>query len=172
MPTNTNVFRGSDASLILTPSTTNAAEGSAAESVITLHQLNPVGRASGVEVHVQTDVRPYYEVGRRHAVQLHAGNIVITGKVDRAYINGALLEALLGMGASTNRSSEPYPQPAFIMAFELTDPTTGTMSSVVTIHGVKFDNWVFSLPEDDFVMEAATFKALYITVEDTVPGEQ
>jgi hypothetical protein len=31
---------------------------------------------------------------------------------------------------------------------------------------VKLDSWVYNLPEDDFVLEAVTFQALYLTVED------
>ncbi|GAB4525807.1 MAG: hypothetical protein OHK0046_42020 [Anaerolineae bacterium] len=168
MPTNTNVFRGADATLILAASTATPAEAQEAQRIVDFHLLNPIGRASGVEVHVHNDLRPYYEIGSRQAVQLHHGNLHISGKLDRAYINGALLEALLGGAASVNRQSAPHPQPAFIMAFHLNDPAGSGLGSVVTLHGVKFDQWAFNLPEDDFVMEAATFKALYITVEDTV----
>jgi hypothetical protein len=34
------------------------------------------------------------------------------------------------------------------------------------VHGVKLENWAYSLPEDDFVMESVSFKGLFITVED------
>jgi len=36
------------------------------------------------------------------------------------------------------------------------------------LHGVKFENWAFSLPEDDFVMENVTFKALFLEVDDAL----
>jgi hypothetical protein len=32
--------------------------------------------------------------------------------------------------------------------------------------GVKFQNWSFSLPEDDFVLEDVTFMALRVNVRD------
>jgi hypothetical protein len=31
---------------------------------------------------------------------------------------------------------------------------------------VKIDNWVYNLPEDEFVMEQVGFQALFITVEE------
>jgi hypothetical protein len=36
----------------------------------------------------------------------------------------------------------------------------------VTLHGVKISNWNYNIPEDDFVVEAARFQALSITVGD------
>ena len=37
----------------------------------------------------------------------------------------------------------------------------------MTLHGVKIQNWSYGIPEDDFVMERADFRALWISVEDT-----
>ena len=34
------------------------------------------------------------------------------------------------------------------------------------MHGVKLDGWSFAMPEDDFVLESVSFKALWIGVED------
>ena len=48
--------------------------------------------------HVDTDLEGFHEVGRRHAVSLNPGNIHISGKVGRAYINGALLFLLQAAG--------------------------------------------------------------------------
>jgi hypothetical protein len=36
----------------------------------------------------------------------------------------------------------------------------------MTLHDVKIDNWVYAMPEDDFVMESVGFQALYLTVQD------
>ena len=38
--------------------------------------------------------------------------------------------------------------------------------STLTLHGVKIEQWTMTMPEDDFVMEGATFQALYATVAD------
>ena len=43
------------------------------------------------------------------------------------------------------------------------DPGT---KSTVTLHGVKIEQWNLTMPEDDFVMEGATFQALFATVTD------
>jgi hypothetical protein len=161
---NTNVFRGSDATLTLANEDTP--EGQAAQEVIDFYNLSPVGRAVDVEVLVQTELELFHEVGRRHAAALRPGNINVSGKIGRAYINGALLRLLLGKGALPEREAEPYPQPSFKLMLDLKDPAIPATSSTLTVHGVKLENWAYRLPEDDFVMESVTFKGLFITVED------
>ena len=161
---NTNLFTGSDATLTLT--TDPGPEGDQAKSTIAAYNLSPVGRATDVEVTVHTDVLVAYELGKRHPAELRAGNIAVSGKVARASINGALLKLLLGKGAESNRIAEPYPAPAFNLTLDVVDPTTKATSNTIVVHGVKFETWVHNIPEDDFVMESATFKALFITVED------
>lgn len=161
---NTNVFRGSDATLTLASEDTP--EGQAATEIIEFYQLSPVGRATSVEVYVHTELEQFHEIGKRHPAALRPGNINISGKIGRAYINGALLRLLLGKGALVAREAEPYPQPSFNLLLDLKDPAIPNTSSTLTIHGVKFENWAYSLPEDDFVMESVSFKGLFITVED------
>lgn len=167
---NTNVFRGSDATLTLAPSDADMPEGAVANEVIELYQLSPVGRATGVEVYVQTELEEYHEIGKRHPSQLRPGNIHVGGKITRAYINGALLRLLLGSGAVPERVAEPYPQPSFNLQLFVEDPATPDTTSTITVHGVKLENWIHNLPEDDFVMEAVTFKGLFISVEDKEGG--
>ena len=161
---NTNVFRGSDATLTLANEDTP--EGQAAQEVIEFYNLSPVGRAVDVEVMVQTELESFHEVGKRHPAALRPGNINVSGKIGRAYINGALLRLLLGKGAVPEREAEPYPQPSFKLVLDLKDPAIPTTSSTLTVHGVKLENWAYRLPEDDFVMESVSFKGLFITVED------
>ena len=163
---NTNVFRGSDGTLTLSPTDTSMPEGEVANEVIEFYELSPVGRATGVEVFVQTELEEFHEIGRRHAAQLRPGNIHVSGKIGRAYINGALLRMLLGAGALTERQAEPYPQPSFNLQVRVEDPATPGTSSTITVHGVKLENWSYSMPEDDFVMEAVAFKGLFVSVED------
>ena len=161
---NTNVFRGSDATLTLANEDTP--EGQVAQEVIEFYNLSPVGRAVDVEVMVQTELESFHEVGKRHPAALRPGNINVSGKIGRAYINGALLRLLLGKGALPEREAEPYPQPSFKLMLDLKDPAIPATSSTLTVHGVKLENWAYRLPEDDFVMESVSFKGLFITVED------
>lgn len=161
---NTNVFRGSDATLTLAIEDTP--EGQAASEIIEFYQLSPVGRATDVQVQVETELELFHEIGKRHPAALRPGNMNISGKIGRAYINGALLRLLLGKGALPAREAEPYPQPSFNLMLDAKDPAVPGTSSTLTVHGVKFENWAYSLPEDDFVMESVTFKGLFITVED------
>ena len=39
-------------------------------------------------------------------------------------------------------------------------------TSTITVHGVKLDGWSYAMPEDDFVLEEVSFRALWISVED------
>src|SRR5262249_32399143 len=137
-----------------------------AKAVFATYDLGAVGRVTNVEIQVQTDLEEFHEIGRRHPTSLHPGDIHITGKVGRAYINGALLFLLQGRGSSSTQIAEPYVQPAFNMGITLFDPAVPSSSAVVLVEGVKFQNWAFSMPEEDFVMENVTFKALAIRILD------
>lgn len=164
---NTNVFRGSDATLVLAVDDKESTEGQLADGLIGEYELaSVVGRLQQVRVQVSNDVRPYNELGRRFATELRPGNIEVTGSAERAHINGALLRLLLGEGAVSPPPTGPMAQPTFNMVISLSNPAQpGTVTKVV-LFGVKFDSWSFRLPEDDFVMEAVTFRALRIASEE------
>jgi hypothetical protein len=168
MAVNTNIFTGADAILTLAVLDPNSVEGGLAQGVIETNELDIVGRASDVEVHVTTDLRAYHEIGKRLPAQLHAGNVNVMGKIGRAYINGALLNLLLGDYVKDNNATDPLAQPSFNLVMLMTDPAAPGTSSVMTIHGVKLENWAFVTPEDDFVMESVTFKGKSISVTDNV----
>ncbi len=159
-----NVFTSANGTLTLANEDTP--EGKDASAIMTPYALQTVGRVTNVEVYVQTDLEEFYQIGRRHAVSLHASNVHVSGKVGRAYVNGALLWLLLGRGASPNNVAEPYVEPTFNLSILLSDPEVPGNSVGLELKGVKFQNWGFMLPEDDFVMENATFKALAIRVID------
>jgi hypothetical protein len=164
---NTNVFRGSDATLVLAVDDKATEEGKLADGLIGEYELaSVVGRLQQVRVQVSNDVRPYHELGRRFATELRPGNIEVTGFAERAHLNGALLRLLLGEGAVSPPPTGGIAQPTFNMVISLANPAQpGTVSKVV-LFGVKFDSWSFRLPEDDFVMEAVTFRALRISSEE------
>lgn len=163
MPLN-SVFTGTNG--VLTLAHEDSPEGKDASAVLTLYNIQAVGRVTNVKIYVRTDLEEFYEVGRRHPVSLNATNISIGGEVGHAYINGALLYLLLGRGASPNNVAEPYVQPTFNMSILLSDPEVPGNSVALELKGVKFHHWSYSLPEDDFVMENASFKALSIRVVD------
>jgi hypothetical protein len=160
----TNVFTGSNG--VLTLANEDTPEGADAKAVVDLYQIQTVGRVSGVEICVQTDLEEFHEIGRRHPTSLHPGNIHISGKIARAHINGALLFLLLGRGAAPNNIAEPYVQPVFNMVVIVNDPAVPGNTAGLELKGVKLQNWAYSLPEEDFVMENVTFKALSIRVVD------
>ena len=94
-----SVYTGADGSITL--STPDSPEGAAAQGVIDEHEMVSVGRATGVTIEAQSDVKAFHEIGQRYASELRPGNIHIHGTIDRAYINGALLKLLLGEAASS-----------------------------------------------------------------------
>jgi hypothetical protein len=165
MPNN-NVFRGSDATLVLAVDDNSTVEGKLADGLIGEYELaSIVGRLQQVIVKVDNDVRPYHEIGKRFASELRPGNITISGTAARAHINGALIRLLLGDGA--RGPADALAQPTFNMVINIQNPALPTNGSKVVLFGVKFDSWTFTLPEDDFVMEAVTFKALRLGSEET-----
>lgn len=162
---NTNVFTGGDGSLTLAPLDTPP--GQDAEAIVAAYEIQQaVGRVTGVRVTIETDLREFFEIGFRHVTSLHEGDIHIRGEIDRAYINGALLGLLMGRKSflAAAQSQRTF-QPEFNMTLELNDPAI-VGSAQLTINGVKFQNWSFALPEDDIVMERATFKARSIDIID------
>jgi hypothetical protein len=160
---NTNVFRGSDGSIVL--AVDSGPEGDLAQGIIDEYELTPVGRATNVEVRVDSDLRPFHELGQRYPTELRPGNVNVSGNMERAAINGALLKLLLGEAASS-RPAGTFVNPSFNLNLRVENPAQPGVSTTVTVHGVKIENWSYNLPEDDFVMEQVRFKALWLSVED------
>ncbi|HEU4561824.1 MAG TPA: hypothetical protein VFS20_28625 [Longimicrobium sp.] len=164
---NTNVFRGSDATLVLAVDDKEVEEGRLADGLIGEYELSSVvGRLQQVRIQVQNELKPYHELGRRFATELRPGNVNITGFAERAHVNGALLRLLLGDGATSPPPTGAMAQPSFNMVITLANPATPGSGSKIVLFGVKFDSWSFSLPEDDFVMEGVTFRALRVASEE------
>ncbi|HAG85245.1 MAG TPA: hypothetical protein DD379_18660 [Cyanobacteria bacterium UBA11162] len=165
---NTNVFRGSDASLVLAVDNGESVEGNLANTLITEYDFSSVvGRLQNVQVKVENELRAYHELGKRFATELRPGNINVYGFIERAHINGALIRLLLGDGATSPPPTGTIPQPSFNIVITLKNPAWPDNSSKITVFGVKFDTWYFRLPEDEFVMEEITFKAIRISSEET-----
>jgi hypothetical protein len=161
----TNVFTGSNGTLTLAEADTT--EGQDAKAIMAAYEpLRTVGLVNNVEICVQTDLEEFHAIGQRHATSLHPGDIHISGKIGRAYINGALLFLLQGRGANSTKKNEPYVQPTFNLTVTLTDPAFPGNEATLELQSVKFQSWAYSLPEEDFVMENITFKALTIGVVD------
>ncbi len=165
---NVNVFRGSDATLVMAVDDNSTAEGGLADGLISEYELSSiVGRLQNIKVQVVNELQPYHEIGKRFPTELRPGNIDISGTADRAHINGALIRLLLGQGAQSPPPAEAIPQPSFNMVINLKNPALPDNSSKITLFSVKFESWHFNLPEDDFVLESVSFKALRISSEET-----
>jgi len=163
-----DVFRATDAVLVLAVDDKNNPEGAAADQIVTDYGLsNAVGRLRGVTIRVTSDVRPFYEIGRRYPTHLRPGVIQTTGTVERAHINGALLRLLLGDGATSPPGSPNFVQPSFNMIATLQDSAHPDQNVKVIVFGVKFTSWTAQIPQEDFVMEQATFEALRVAYEET-----
>lgn len=127
-----------------------------------------VGRVTDVEVCVQTELQEFFSIGSRETMTLFPGNVHISGKIGRAYINGALLFLLLGRGATGN--NPPTIQPKFTLNLILNNPHTPDNRLRLDVIGVKFENWSMNIPQETFVMEQITFKAIRMGIVDTDAG--
>ncbi len=160
----TNVYRGSDGTISVAVG--EGTEGELAGAVAEEYALTPVGRATGVTIKVENELRPFHELGQRFATELRPGNLNVYGSIDRAYINGALLKLMLGSEAATSRPATSFASPAFNLSVRVENPALPDNASTVTVMGAKIEEWNFALPEDEFVMEQVTFRALWVKVED------
>lgn len=160
---NTKVFTGADGSITLSPS--QGPEGDKAKAVIEAYEMISVGRVQQVRVEVTSEVKAYHEIGKRYATELRSGNVSIHGTIGRAYVNGAMLKLLLG-DAADKPPVGSWAQPAFNITLLAESPAAPGVTSNITLHDVKIDQWVYQLPENDFVMESVGFQALYLTVAD------
>jgi hypothetical protein len=166
-----NVFTGKTATITLNNGAAGPERDAAGQVLKPYLGTTPpvvVGRATGVHVAVTTNLEEFHEIGHRHAVVLHPGDISISGSLDRAYVSGALITLLLGKGAvGKGLGAEPFPQPAFDMTVTMNDPAVPNATAKIELIDVKFHNWAFRMPEDEFVMENVTFRALSLNITDT-----
>lgn len=163
---NSHVFTGMDGAISV--AVESGPEGDAANVVAEPYGLTPIGRARDVSVAVQSQMRAFHEVGQRYATELRPGNVDVAGTIGRAHVNGALLKLMLGEdGGGGSRPAGAFVSPTFNLSLRLENPGFPGNTSTVTVHGVKLDGWSYAMPEDDFVLESVSFKALWIGVEDT-----
>ena len=165
---NTNTFHGVDGVLTLADSPDTPPESGSPIETYLADQSGVVGRVLNVGVSVRTEVKPFHEIGKRIATELRAGNINVSGTVERAFVNGAMLRLLLGRYADEEETNA-FPMPRFNMILSMDNQRgeEGAGSSKLTVFNVLFDNWQFQMPEDDFVLEQVGFRARRVTLEDT-----
>ncbi|HLJ26217.1 MAG TPA: hypothetical protein VKY85_05865 [Candidatus Angelobacter sp.] len=162
-----DVYRANEASLVLAVDDQTSEEGKVAASLVTKYNLsNTIGRLQGVMITVVSDLKPFFEIGRRYPTQLGSGNVQTTGTIRRAYINGALLRLLLGDGANSPPKAD-FAQPSFNIIATLQDIAHPTVRNKIIVFGAKFAQWHYSIPMDDFVMESVTFQALRVSYEES-----
>jgi hypothetical protein len=161
---NTGTFYSTDGSLTVARQT--AMEADTLTSY--LGEGSSIGRVTGVNLTVATQVRAFHEVGYRLPRELRAGRIEIAGTVERAYINGALLRLMLGQYATAEETTGfVIPTLDMVLGFDNQAPPGEPGNSTLTVYGVMFDRWRLDLPADDFVLEHLSFKAQRINVLDT-----
>jgi hypothetical protein len=161
---NTHVFTGMDGAISV--AVESGVEGDAAKAVGDAYGLTPIGRAQGVTLTVKSELRPFHEMGQRYATELRPGNVGITGTIARAHVNGALLKLMLGEAAGGTRPAGSFVSPTFNLSLRLENPGFPGNTSTVSVHGVKLDQWSYAMPEDDYVLEQVSFKALWVSVVD------
>jgi hypothetical protein len=163
-----DVFRAIDAVLVLSVDDAQSPEGANANTLISEYDLsNVVGRLSNVTISVTSDLKAFYEIGRRYPTHLRPGVIRIFGAADRAHVNGALLRLLLGEGAVSPPGAANFVQPSFNIITTLRDPSRPDQQTRVTVFGAKFESWTYNIPTEDFVMESVAFQALRVAFEES-----
>ncbi len=163
----TGVFTGAHGtiSVAVAGTDTQKAEFNAITAAYGESIFSPIGRVEDVEICVQSELQEFYNLGSREVQLLIPGNVHISGKIGRAYINGSLLYLLLGRGAKS--TFEPTVAPHFNLNLLLRDPNDPVDILRVNVFGVKLENWAMKVPQQTFVIEQVTFKAVRMGVLDT-----
>jgi len=160
---NSRTFFGTDGSLVVSD------PAGIDQAIYTkyLGETGVVGHVMGVSVCVQTEIKAAYEIGKRSATELRAGNISISGSVEKVYINGAMLRLMLGQYTDAEEGAG-FLIPSFSMKLILDNmaPAGDAGNSIISVFGVMFDSWQVNLPEDDFMMEKLSFRARRISLAD------
>jgi hypothetical protein len=160
---NSRTFFGTDGTLTVANQT--ALEADALTNY--LGQGSTIGRVQNVTLSVSTEVKPFHEMGSRLPKELRAGKIEIGGTVERAFVNGALLRLMLGQYASDEEAAGfVIPTLDMVLALDNQMPAGDPGNSTLTVYGVMFEGWDLNLPADDFVLEALSYKAKRVKVED------
>ena len=163
-----DVFRAIDAVLVLGVDDTSTPEGALAEGLVSQYALsNAVGRLRNVTITVSTDLKPFYEIGRRYPTHLRPGIVRVAGTAERAHVNGALLRLLMGEGATSPPDAANFAQPAFNIVATLRDSAHPDSQTQVTVFGAKFESWTYNIPSEHFVMEAVSFQAMRISFDES-----
>jgi hypothetical protein len=77
---------------------------------------------------VSSELKPFHELGQRYPTELRPGNVNISGSIERAAVNGALLKLLLGDAASS-RPKGTFVSPAFNLDLRLENPSRPGVAS-------------------------------------------
>ena len=157
MALNTQTYFGTDGELVLI--------SEQAPIAALFDESGRVARVTNVFIYINTKINPFHEIGTRLPSELRAGNIYISGTVERAYINGALLKLMLAQYATEVEGKEIFPIPSFNMNMNLNNLAEDGASGL-TVYDVMFDSWQVNLPEDDFMLEKLSFKAKRIAVNE------
>lgn len=164
---NSNVYSGTDGTLTL------SGPVGIEEDVWSgfFGEVAEVGRVTNVAISVSTAIRAFHELGSHLPRELRAGSVAIEGTIERAYINGAMLTLMLGKAASEEEKG-PLKIPSFDMKIALDNltPEGDSGNSMLTVYGVMFDRWQFTLAQDDFVLENLAFKARRVAILDVDAG--
>jgi hypothetical protein len=126
------------------------------------NHLTTVGRASNIEVKIESPTQVIYERGKIYPSSTNIESIEINGSINRVHINGALLKLLLVTGDHNPISEESYPPPIFCITIAAEE------KEVITLYNVEFQTWNPNIPEDDFVLENLSFKARSFIIGDEV----
>jgi hypothetical protein len=160
---NTRTFYGTDGTLTVARQT--AVDADTLTSY--LGEGSVVGRVLGVGLSVTTKVQAFHEMGSRLPRELRAGRIEISGEVERAYVNGALLRLMLGEYATTEEAPGfVVPNLDMVVSLDNQQPPGDEGNSTLTVYGVMFDQWGVDLRAQDYTLENLRFKAQRIAVAD------
>lgn len=111
-----------------------------------LQNSTEIGYAESVTVDISTGAEAYFELGAATAKEIVAGNVEISGTIDRAWVDTKLL-VLIG----SPRGS--------LGEFSIKVSVADTTPNVLTVTGCKPEAVSFDIPQDGFLTHSFDFIA-------------
>ena len=159
---NTDVYTGADGAIVL--SAPEGLEGDAAKAVLTEHDLSSSAACRTCASRCTPRSDPTTKSGSATPRSCGPATSRSAARSAAPTSTARCLSLLLGE-ARSGRPAASWVQPAFNVTVRIANASNGAVNTL-TLHDVKIDNWVYNLPEDEFVMEQVGFQALFITVEE------
>jgi len=161
------IYKGQEGNLYLGETTTTDVTGIPSDSglsdITSPSGNNLIGRLQSVDVAVDNGLEVYYGCGSIDPTDIKRGLRAITGRVNRAILNGAFLAAAIGQDDGSSPYAITTKSDSKLSAFKMqVHLAQATNYVALVLNTVKFGTWGTSVANDgSTVMENCDFMGIF-----------